>query len=197
MYVQYHEKSYGINRKKGTAMETGKSTFWKDFKNFISKGNVLDMAIGVIIGASFGKIVTGLVNFIINPFVGLFVSGQDLDTIKTVITPAVLNEAGEVVTKEVAILWGSWFQTILDFLITALCLFVILRLFIKAKNQLEADKIEEQKKKDKAAADKAAEEKKLAEQTAVEETQKQERFRTSIIQQEKLLTEIRDLLKNR
>ena len=102
-------------------------------KKFIFKGNVIDMAVGVVIGGSFGKIVTGLVNYIINPFVGIFVKSGNLDSLKTIIHPAVpevLDEAGAVVTPavaEVAILWGTWLQTILDFLITALCIFVVLR----------------------------------------------------------------------
>ena len=78
------------------------------------------MAVGVVIGASFGKIVTGLVNYIINPFVGIFVKSGNLDSIKTVISKAVVDEAGNVVTPENAILWGTWIQTIIDFLITAL-----------------------------------------------------------------------------
>ena len=65
-----------------------KSTFMKDFKAFIAKGNIIDMAVGVVIGASFGKIVTGLVNYIINPFVGMFIRSGSLDGIKTVIQEA-------------------------------------------------------------------------------------------------------------
>ena len=99
--------------------EKKKSTFWADFKKFITRGNVVDMAVGVVIGGSFGKIINGLVNYIINPFIGIFMRSGDLDSIKTVITPAEVDELGNVVVKEVAILWGTWFQTILDFLITA------------------------------------------------------------------------------
>lgn len=60
-------------------MSKKKSTFWADFKQFITRGNVLDMAVGVVIGGAFGKIVTGLVNYVINPFVGLFVKSGSLD----------------------------------------------------------------------------------------------------------------------
>ena len=65
-----------------------KSTFMQDFKAFITKGNIIDMAVGVVIGGSFGKIVTGLVNYIINPFVAMFVQTGSLDSIKTVIKEA-------------------------------------------------------------------------------------------------------------
>ena len=100
-----------------------KSTFFKDFKEFITKGNIIDMAVGVVIGGSFGKIVTGLVENIINPFVGMFMKTGDLANWKTVMTEAVLDEAGNVVTPEVAFMWGAWIQTIIDFLITAFCIY--------------------------------------------------------------------------
>ena len=118
-----------------------KSTFFADFKKFVSRGNVIDMATGVVIGASFNKIVTGLVNYVINPFVGIFIKDGDLDSIKTIITPAVVDAEGKVITPEVAILWGTWLQTILDFLIVAFCLFLILRVVMRTKNMLEADQI--------------------------------------------------------
>ena len=177
-----------------------KTGFWQDFKKFITRGNVVDMAVGVVIGGSFSKIVSGLVNYIINPFVGLFVRDGDLGSIKTVITPAVVDaETGAVTTAEVAILWGTWFQTILDFIITALCIFTVLRILMRAKNVIEADKIEaaeraareeeEKKKKEKAEADAAAAEaQRLAEE-------KQAHFEVSVMRQEELLQEICDRLK--
>ena len=76
--------------------------FFKEFKEFITKGNIIDMAVGVVIGGSFGKIVTGLVESIINPFVGMFMKTGDLANWKTVVEKAVLDEAGNVVTPEVA-----------------------------------------------------------------------------------------------
>ena len=165
--------------------------FIEDFKKFIFKGNVIDMAVGVVIGASFGKIVTGLVNYIINPFVGIFVKSGNLDSIKTVISKAVVDEAGNVVTPENAILWGTWIQTIIDFLITALCIFIVLRILMKAKNTLaEKKKAEEEEAKAKAekeaadAAAKAAEER----QTLIED---------SIIRQAELLENIRVLLEKK
>ena len=93
-----------------------KSTFWKDFKAFITRGNVVDMAVGVVVGGAFSKIVTGLVNYIINPCVAYLTKGGDLDSLKTIIVPAeeaVVDELGNVVTPavtEIAILWGTWFR---------------------------------------------------------------------------------------
>ena len=170
-----------------------KSTFFKDFKAFISKGNVVDMAVGVVIGGAFGKIVTGLVNYIINPFVGLFVKSGSLDALKTVIHEATYKADGVTVDQaEVAILWGTWLQTIIDFLITALCIFVVLRIIVKAKNLAEYKKTMEAEAK--AEADKkAAEEKAAAEALAA----KQARLEESTLKQEQLLVEIRDLLQKK
>ena len=130
--------------------KNGKKSLWTEFKEFAFKGNVIDMAVGVVIGGAFGKIVTGLVNYIINPFIGIFTKGAGLDGLKTVITPAVLNEAGEVVTEETAILWGTWLQTIIDFLIVAVCIFFIVYGIAKAR--------EKAAEKARAAEAKAAEE---------------------------------------
>lgn len=167
-----------------------KTTFFKDFKAFITKGNVIDMAVGVVIGGSFGKIVTGLVNYIINPFVALFVKSGSLDSIKTVITPEVLDEAGKVLTPEVAILWGTWVQTVLDFLITALCIFCVLRVIMIAKNKMEAKKIA-------AEQAKAEEEKAKASEAAAALQARQNALEEAQINQAKLLEEIRDILKNK
>lgn len=164
-----------------------KSTFFKDFKEFITKGNIIDMAVGVVIGGSFGKIVTGLVENIINPFVGMFMKTGDLANWKTVMTEAVLDEAGNVVTPEVAFMWGAWIQTIIDFLITAFCIFVVLRVIMKLKSKLEAKKTAEAEKK--AAEDKA---KADAELEAVKARQTQ--LEESTLNQEKLLSEIKDIL---
>ena len=183
--------------KKEKIMSMKKSTFWADFKQFITRGNVIDMAVGVVIGGAFGKIVTGLVNYVINPFVGLFVKSGSLDGIKTVIHEAVKNEAGEVVTAEVAILWGTWLQTIIDFLITALCIFVVLRVLVKAKNRLDAKKIAEAEAKAKAEAEKAEADKKAAEEAAAALAAKQADLERSILAQEKLLSEMCEIMKKK
>lgn len=171
--------------------------FIEDFKKFIFKGNVIDMAVGVVIGGSFGKIVTGLVNDIINPFVGIFVKSGNLDSIKTVISEAVYDEAGNVVTAENAILWGTWLQTIIDFLITALCIFIVLRVLMKAKNTLEHKKIEEEKRKAEEAEAKAKAEKEAADAAAQAAAERQTLIEDSIIKQAELLENIRVLLEKK
>lgn len=178
-------------------MAKKKSTFWQDFKAFISRGNVVDMAVGVVVGGSFSKIVTGLVNNIINPAVNLFMKKGGLDAIKTVITPAVLDEAGKVTTPEVAILWGTWFQTIIDFLITAFCVFVMVRVITGLRKKLDAKKIAEEAEKAEEAKKKAEADKAAAAEAAKLAAEKQAALDASIIEQAKLLAEIRDLMKNK
>lgn len=111
-----------------------KSTFFKDFKAFIAKGNVLDMAVGVVVGGAFGKITTSLVNDIINPLIGLLVGKEDLSA--WVIT---LKEAVDETTPAVTLNIVSFISTILDFLIISLSIFCVLRVLMKAK--AAADKL--------------------------------------------------------
>ena len=172
-------------------MAKQKSTFWSDFKEFITRGNVVDMAVGVVIGGAFGAIVTGLVNYILNPIIGIFTGGVSLENIKTVI-----KEATEE-TEEVAILWGAWLQTIIDFIIVALCIFLILRVIVKAQNKLNAKKIAEEEAKASEEAAKAEEEKKAAEEAAAALAKRQEELEESALEQAKILAEIRDLIKNK
>ena len=176
-------------------MAKKKSTFGADFKKFISRGNVVDMAVGVVVGGAFSKIVTGFVNYIINPFVGIFLKSGSLDSIKTVITPEELNEAGEVVTAEVAILWGTWAQTIIDFLIIAFCIFCCVRMINKIRDKAN-EKEALAKAEAEAAAKKAADEKAAADAEAAKAKAEEEAaFRASIMKQTELLAEISKSLK--
>ena len=176
-----------------------KSTVWDDFKKFITKGNVIDMAVAVVIGGAFGKITTGLVNYIITPLTSIFLGDIDLTGVKTVLFPEELNEAGEVVKAEIAILWGSWIQAIVDFLIIAFVIFVLLRIIMRVKNKLgekEAEEAaeaaalaaEEKAKADAEAAAKAAEEKARLEA-------RENEFYANVAKQAELLAEIRDAVK--
>ena len=176
-------------------MAKKKSTFGADFKKFISRGNVVDMAVGVVVGGAFSKIVTGFVNYIINPFVGIFLKSGSLDSIKTVITPEELNEAGEVVKAEVAILWGTWLQTIIDFLIIAFCIFCVVRLINKMRDKANEKELAAKAEAD-AAARKAADEKAAADAEAAKaKTEEEAAFRASIMKQTELLAEISKSLK--
>lgn len=113
----------------------------KDFKEFAFKGNVLDMAIGVIIGGAFGKIVTSLVNDMIMPIISILTGGINFTDLKLIITP----KHGDV--AENAIAYGSFIQNVVDFLIIAFCIFLFVRLIEKFKKKEEV-KIEAPKKAD-------------------------------------------------
>lgn len=176
-----------------------KSAFWTDFKKFITKGNVVDMAVAVAIGAAFGKITTGLVNFIITPLTSVFLGEIDLTGVKTVLFPEELNEAGEVVKAEISILWGEWLQTIVDFLIIAFVIFVVLRIIMKVKNkfnekEIEAAALEAEAAKEKAEADAAAAAAALAEEKAMQQA-REDAFYANVAKQAELLAEIRDCVK--
>nr|WP_156105861.1 large-conductance mechanosensitive channel protein MscL [Porphyromonas cangingivalis] len=107
----------------------------KEFKEFAVKGNVVDMAVGIIIGGAFGKIVSSLVNDVIMPPIGKLIGGVNFTDLKIVLSDAVIAN-GEVVTPEVAILYGSFIQTVIDFLIIAFVIFMA----IKAINKLKREK---------------------------------------------------------
>ena len=167
-----------------------KDGFLKDFKKFITKGNVMDMAVGVVIGSAFSAIVNGLVKMIINPLISLMTGGVSLDGWKTVLKEAVVDEAGKVKTAEVAILWGEWIQTIINFFIIAISIFVAVRVIsgisrrLKAKELAAAAETEAKKKaEEKAKADAAAAELKAKEEALA-------KFYASIEEQTRLLTEI-------
>ena len=147
----------------------GKSTFLQDFKAFAMKGNVVDMAVGVIIRGAFGKIVTSVVNDLIMPAIGMLVGGVNFTDLKLIMKEAVpeqVNEAGEVIqaaVPAVTLNYGNFLQQTFDFIIIAFSIFLFIS-FIK--------KMTEKKKAEEAPAAPPAPSK-----------------------EEILLTEIRDLLK--
>ncbi len=148
--------------------------FLKEFKEFALKGNVMDMAVGVIIGGAFGKIVTSVVNDLFMPVIGMLVGGVNFTDLKLTMkdgVPEQLNEAGEVVqaaVPAVTLNYGNFLQQTFDFLIIAISIFAFISLI---------KKVTERKKKAEEAPAPAPAPEPSAE--------------------EKLLTEIRDLLKNK
>ena len=143
-----------------------------EFKAFIMRGNVLDMAVGVIIATAFGKITTSLINDILMPFIGWIVGSRDMTALNLLVRPEIVNEAGEVVQSAITIGFGTFIATIIDFVLIALVVFLIVKLFNKAHELTEKRKKEEEE-----AAPAPAEPEPSAE--------------------EKLLMEIRDLLKDK
>ena len=102
--------------------------FVGEFKKFITRGNVMDMAVGVIIGGAFGKIVTSVVNDIIMPPVGLLVGGVDFSDMKLTLKSEVLDAAGAVITPAVNWNYGAFIQQVVDFTILAFCVFLMVKL---------------------------------------------------------------------
>lgn len=125
-----------------------------EFKDFISKGNVLDLAVGVIIGGAFQKIVTSLVNDIFMPLLGIITGGHDFSNLTIKFKDATIN-------------YGLFIQNIIDFLLMAICIFIIVKIFNTLKSNLEHKEAEEKKEEAKPT------------------------------NEEVLLTEIRDLLKKK
>ena len=138
-----------------------KSSFIKEFKDFAVKGNAVDMAVGVIIGGAFGKIVSSIVNDLIMPPIGWLIGGIDFKDLKYDLPVNPLNEGGE----PVSIAYGNFIQTCLDFFIIAFCVFLLVRALMKLS-----------RKKEEAPAPQAP---------------------AGPSEEVKLLTEIRDALKNK
>lgn len=107
-----------------------RDSMFKEFKKFIARGNVLDLAVGVIVGGAFSSIVTSLVNNIFTPIIGLIVGGVDFSSLS-------------ITFKDTKIMYGAFIQSVIDFLIVAFCLFLV----VKAVNKVtHKDKNEEPKK---------------------------------------------------
>ena len=111
--------------------------FLQEFKAFALKGNVMDMAVGVIIGGAFGKIVTSLVNDIIMPPIGILVGGVDFSNLKLVIKKAVI-EGGAEIAPAVTWNYGAFIQQVVDFTILALCVFMMVKVMNKLLKKEEA-----------------------------------------------------------
>lgn len=109
-------------------------SFVRDFRDFINQGNVVDMAVGVIIGGAFGKIVSSLVTDVIMPLIGAVTGGISFSDIKYELTPAVM-ENGKVIQEANTLNIGMFIDSIINFLIIALCIFTVIRLLQKSKER--------------------------------------------------------------
>ena len=110
----------------------------KEFKEFAMRGNVIDMAVGVIMGGAFGKIVSSIVSDVVMPPIGLLVGGVNFTDLKLVLKEATTNVAGQAVPA-VTLNYGNFLQTVFDFLIIAFAIF----LFVKTLNNFYKKKVEE------------------------------------------------------
>lgn len=108
----------------------------KEFKKFIARGNVLDLAVGVIVGGAFSSIVTSLVNNIFTPIIGLVLGGVDFSNLS-------------ITFRDTQIMYGAFIQSVIDFLIVAFCLFIV----VKVVNRVTAKKEKKEEKKDTRSAE--------------------------------------------
>lgn len=142
--------------------------FWQEFKQFAVKGNVIDLAVAVVIGGAFGKIVSSLVADIVMPLLGVVMGGFNFAGWKVVLKKAVLDNNGEIYKAGLTMNIGNFLQNIFDFLIIALSIFLVIRILMKIKEKL------------------------LKEEKKVEDKEKMPK----ITEEQQLLIEIRDILKN-
>ena len=116
--------------------------FVQEFKEFIMRGNVLDMAVGVIIATSFGAITTSLVGDVFMPFIGWIFGARDMTALNLLVRPEITNEAGEIVQEAITIGFGTFLGRVIDFVLVALVVFAIVKAFNKA-HELAKKKEEE------------------------------------------------------
>lgn len=136
-----------------------KKGFFGEFKEFIMRGNVLDMAIGVIIATAFGAITSSLINDILMPLIGVLFGGIDLSKWDIVLKAAEVDAAGEVVKEAVVLGLGTFITAIINFILIAFVVFLI----VKAMNKVNDMKKKEEEEEEAAEPEPSAEEKLLAE----------------------------------
>lgn len=145
--------------------------YFKEFKEFAVKGNVIDLAVAVVIGAAFGKIVSSLVADVVMPFISLIAGGVDFSSWTIILRTVTLDAQGEILRPEIILKAGNFLQNIFDFLVIAISIFsfvkVLGRLKTKLAKEVVTEKVEEEKKPEKPSKD------------------------------QELLTEIRDILKQK
>lgn len=129
--------------------------FFGEFKKFITRGNVIDLAVGLIIGTAFTAIVNSLVNDVVMPLIGT-ITGNHFEEWKWVLKKAVIADDGEtILKKEIALTYGNFFQKIIDFFIIAICLFTVVRIVNrvrenneKLRKEIESKKLTKEDKKE-------------------------------------------------
>jgi len=112
----------------------------KEFKEFAIKGNMFDMAIGIIIGTAFNKIVSSLVNDIIVPFFGLIIGNVNFQNLKVVLQEEMRNKDGSIAQELVAIKYGNLIQVVFDFFIIAFTIFLVIKIFNRLRKKAEDEK---------------------------------------------------------
>lgn len=184
---------------------------FEEFKKFIKRGNVVDMAVGVAVASAFTAIVNAFTKGFISPLIAMLTGESQLEEMKWIIRPEVLDEAGEVVVAEISILWGAFIQAMVNFLIIAIALFAVMKIATAVRERAEKinkdirsrltdedEKLAQEAAKAKAEAEEAEriEAEKIAEAESVKR-EAEEAEKARLEREEALLTEIRDLLKQK
>ncbi|MCQ2428059.1 MAG: large conductance mechanosensitive channel protein MscL [Clostridia bacterium] len=190
---EQEKKALEETRARGKKVKKKADSFWTNFKKFVAKGNVVDLAVAVVVGAAFNKVVSSLVSNIITPLTSRILPKGDFTALKIVLAPAIEAdpEKGIAAVAEVAVTYGQFLKDVIDFLVIALTIYFILRIWLKIKDSV--------RKKERLAAEqkaKEAEEKKKAEAKA--EAERLERIKNEFLNdvsvQADVLGEIRDIL---
>ncbi len=171
-----------------------KGGFFSEFKTFLMRGNVLDLAVAVVIGGAFGKIVSSFVGDILMPLIGILTGKASIGDLQWVVIEATKDSAGEIVDPGVIVKYGAFVQTIVDFIIVAFAIFCVVKLFNKIKDLREKEAKEAAEKA--AAEKKAAEEKAAAEKAAAEQAAADAKAKTEA-EFYAAVKEIRDILKQK
>ncbi len=179
--------------KAGKKVDKKSKAFWADFKKFVAKGNVVDLAIAVVIGSAFNKIVSALVSEIITPLTSLLLKEDTLKDLKWVLKPAIEanEELGIEAVSEVAVTYGVFLQTVLDFLVVALSIYFALKIVLKLKNALRRREIEAAAK---AAKEEAAKKKAEADAAAAKAAAERQKFIDDVAIQGELLADIKEIM---
>ena len=181
------DEAIELTREAGKKVEKKSKAFWADFKKFVAKGNVVDLAIAVVVGTAFNKIVSALVSEIITPLTSMLLKADTLTELKWVLRAA--DEANGI--EEVAVTYGVFLQRVIDFLVVALSIYVALKVFMKLKNTIRKREIEAAAKR---AKEEEARKKAEAEAAAAKEAEIRQKFIDDVADQASLLTDIKDIL---
>lgn len=186
------ERMNDLNEKNKKARVKAK-TFWADFKKFAAKGNIIDLAVAVVVGTAFNSIVNALVKNILTPLISMLLPSGDLKNLKWVLEPAVEanEELGIAAAEEVAVTYGVFLEAVIDFFIIALTIYVVMKTFLNLKSAIHKKEREAQEQKTREL-----EAKKKAEAEA--EAARLEKIKNDFIQdvavQADVLTEIKDIM---
>ncbi len=177
----------------GRKVDKKSKAFWADFKKFVAKGNVVDLAIAVVVGSAFNKIVSALVSEIITPLTSLVLKENTLKELKWVLKPAIEanEELGIEAVPEVAVTYGVFLQTVLDFLVVALSIYFALKIILKLKNTIRRKEIAAAEKK---AKEEAARKKAEADVAAAKAAAERQKFIDDVAIQGELLADIKAIM---